>query len=112
MKKLKKLLPITNFEINNNKAFTIVELLVFIVVIGILATITIVSYVGISQKAVQSTLQSDISNASIQLKLYYVDNGVYPSSNTCPSVNSSEICLKSSPGNSYNYISPYPNYIV
>ncbi|NCQ53867.1 hypothetical protein COV88_01755 [Candidatus Saccharibacteria bacterium CG11_big_fil_rev_8_21_14_0_20_41_19] len=32
--------------------FTIVELLVVIVVIGILATITIVAYVGISQKAI------------------------------------------------------------
>lgn len=38
------------------KGFTIVELLVVIVVIAILAAITIVSFTGISQKAVAASL--------------------------------------------------------
>lgn len=59
--------------------FTIVELLVVIVVIGILATITIISYTGIRQRAVASLLQSDLDNASRQLKLDQVLNdGKYP----------------------------------
>ena len=58
--------------------FTIVELLVVIVVIGILAAITIVSYTGISQRARDATLKSDLTNASTQVQLDYVTNGVYP----------------------------------
>ena len=84
--------------------FTIVELLVVTVVIGILAAISIVSYVGISSKAIAISLQSDLSNASIQLKVYQVgnSNGDYPTSTDCsnsPIANS--ICLKASPGNSF-----------
>ncbi len=59
-------------------AFTIVELLVVIVVIGILAAITVVSYTGISQKAIVSSLQTDLTNASKLLKMDQVINSAYP----------------------------------
>ena len=39
--------------------FTIVELLIVIVIIGILAAITIVAYNGIQQRAQAATVQSD-----------------------------------------------------
>ncbi len=82
------------------KAFTIVELLVVIVVIGILAAITIVAYTGISQKAVVASIQSDLNSASNTLKLYQVDNMAYPNSiSDCPSPSTGNICLKISPGN-------------
>jgi prepilin-type N-terminal cleavage/methylation domain-containing protein len=62
--------------------FTIVELLIVIVVIGILAAITIVAYNGIQQRARTSTLQSDLSNAASQMHLAKVDstNDSYPTS--------------------------------
>ena len=63
--------------------FTIVELLVVIVVIGILAAITIVSYNGISQRAIVVSLQSDLSNSSQQLKVFQVLNSAYPQTNDC-----------------------------
>ena len=59
-------------------AFTIVELLVVIVIIGILAAITIISYTGISSRATISSMQSDLTNASTTLKLDYVSNGTFP----------------------------------
>lgn len=44
--------------------FTIVELLIVIVVIGILAAITIVSYNGIQERARQASIASDLNNNS------------------------------------------------
>lgn len=86
--------------------FTIVELLVVIVVIGILAAITIVSYTGISGRAVASSLQSDLTNASQQLKLFQIDNSVYPTTIDCSIPNSTiNKCIKSSSGNTYIYYS-------
>lgn len=61
-------------------AFTIVELLIVIVVIGILATITIVAYNGISSRAIVSSLQSDLEGASKLLKLDQVTNSSFPTS--------------------------------
>lgn len=55
--------------------FTIVELLVVIVVIGILAAVTIVCFTGISKKAITASLQSDLSTSAQRLKMYYTDNG-------------------------------------
>ena len=85
--------------------FTIVELLVVIVVIAILAAITIVSYTGISSKAKIATLQSDLSNASAQLKVFQATdpNGDYPTANNCPNPGTNQICLKSSNGNNFTY---------
>ena len=94
--------------------FTIVELLVVIVVIAILAAITIVAYTGISQKAVASALQSDLTNAQKQLKLYYVDNGSYPTALTlsggtyCPTPTDTRYCVKASNGNTFSYTSEAP----
>lgn len=82
--------------------FTIVELLVVVVVIGVLAAITIVSYTGISSRAVASSLQSDLTNASQQLKLFQVDNSYFPTSINCAQPDSgTNKCIKASSGNSY-----------
>lgn len=87
--------------------FTIVELLVVIVVIAILAAITIVSYIGITQKATASALISDLDNSSKQLKLYYQLYSSYPTAMTgnCPTTPTADntYCLKASPGNTLTY---------
>jgi len=86
-----------------NRGFTIVELLVVIVVIGILAAIIIVSYTGVSQKAVASSLKADLYSASSQLKIYQVENSAFPNSITdCPTPSNGSLCLKSTPGNVYS----------
>ena len=60
--------------------FTIVELLIVIVVIGILAAITIVSFNGISTRARDSARTSDIAGVQKALELYKVENNdLYPS---------------------------------
>ncbi len=59
--------------------FTIVELLIVIVIIGILAAITIVAYNGIQNRSNDASVQSDLANLSKQFGLFYANNGVYPS---------------------------------
>jgi len=59
-------------------AFTIVELLIVIVVIGILATIAVVAYNGIHNRAYDTTVRSDLANASRQLEIIKVSLDRYP----------------------------------
>lgn len=59
------------------KGFTIVELLIVIVVIGILAAITIVAFNGIQSRARDNVRKQDLAQLSKALKLYATDNGDY-----------------------------------
>lgn len=58
--------------------FTIVELLIVIVVIGILAAITIVAFNGIQQRGRDSQRVSDITTIKKSLELFHAQNGYYP----------------------------------
>lgn len=60
------------------KGFTIVELLIVIVVIGILAALVIVTYNGIQQKARDTERKTDINALHGQLEAYQAQNGKYP----------------------------------
>ena len=60
------------------EGFTIVELLIVIVVIGILATITIVAYNGVQQRARDSRRQNDARIIKQALESYHADNNGYP----------------------------------
>lgn len=64
---------------NKSKGFTIVELLIVIVVIGILATLVIVTFTGIQQKARDSKRQTDINALDSHIEAYYASTGHYPS---------------------------------
>lgn len=61
--------------------FTIVELLVVIVVIAVLASISIVAFTGVQQRAKDSQRKSDIATIQKALELYKGENGTYPGCN-------------------------------
>jgi type II secretion system protein G len=62
----------------HKKGFTIIELIVSIVIIGILVTIMIVSYSGIQQRSRDSQRASDVTKIKIALEKYHADKGQYP----------------------------------
>jgi prepilin-type N-terminal cleavage/methylation domain-containing protein len=55
--------------------FTIVELLIVIIVIGILAAITMVAYGGIQQRSQESKIRSELSQMKRGLRMLEVDTG-------------------------------------
>ena len=58
-----------------NNGFTIIELLIVIVVIGVLVGISVVSYNGVQQSARDKALLSDTDNISTELTRYSAKNG-------------------------------------
>lgn len=72
------------------KGFTIVELLIVIVVIGILAAITIVAYNGIQTRAKDATRLSDIQSINKAILAYYAVNGTYPEETPSPGTGGAE----------------------
>lgn len=60
------------------RGFTIVELLIVIVVIGILAALVITTFTGIQKKARDTERQTDVKALHGQLEAYYAQNGRYP----------------------------------
>ena len=68
-----------NLQIKNNqKGFTIVELLIVIVVIAILAAITIVAFNGIQGRAKTSSAQSAAASLDKKIEAYNAINSQYP----------------------------------
>lgn len=63
---------------STNKGFTIVELLIVIVVIGILAALVVTTFTGIQQRARNTERQTDIKAIHGQVEAYYAQNGRYP----------------------------------
>lgn len=63
---------------NIRQGFTVVELLIVIIVIGILAGITTVAYRGVQTRANDTQLASDAESVSEKIELAFVNNKAYP----------------------------------
>lgn len=61
-----------------SRGFTIVELLIVIVVIGILAALVVTTYTGIQKKARDTERKTDINAIHGQVEAYQAQNGKYP----------------------------------
>lgn len=67
--------------------FTIVELLIVIVVIAILASITIVAYNGVQQRARNAQIVSGVKAYEKAIRMYQIDQGAFPSASGCVGAN-------------------------
>ena len=63
----------------NNRGFTLIELMVVIIILGILAMWVAPKIMSRPEQAKQVKAQLDIQNLETALKLYKLDNGKYPS---------------------------------
>ena len=64
------------------KGFTLVELLIVIIIIGILAGMMMLSTGSATDKAEATKIVSDMRNVKAACLMYYADNGNYPSATT------------------------------
>ena len=65
---------------SNEAGFTLIELLVVVLIIGILAAIAMVAYLGALDRAKQRSTMADMRSISRALEAYVVDNHVVPDS--------------------------------
>lgn len=80
----KKLISNLTFNINHKykktskKAFSLLELLVVILILGILAAAVVPNVVGAGDKAKVDLTCVNMNSAANALKMFKVDNGMYP----------------------------------
>ena len=65
---------------SQDKGFTLVELLIVIVILGILATVTVFAVRGITDQGKKSTCDSDKKTLEVAVEAYYAKYNVDPPS--------------------------------
>lgn len=60
--------------------FTIVEMMIVVIVIGIIVGITVVSYSAITRSSNEQSLKKDLQSTASKLTRYRADHGGYPAS--------------------------------
>jgi general secretion pathway protein G len=62
------------------EGFTLIEIMVVILILGLLATLVVQSLRGATDKAKRTKAMADIAELKTALDRYYIDNGSYPTS--------------------------------
>jgi general secretion pathway protein G len=65
--------------LSESKGFTLIEIMVVIIILGLLATLVIPNITGYTEKAKREKARADIAGLEGALELFKADNGFYPS---------------------------------
>lgn len=69
----------TSLQIARQKGFTLIEIMVVVIIIGVLTALIAPNIIGQSDKARVTAAKADLHTISMQLDLYKLDNFFYPS---------------------------------
>jgi len=61
-----------------DKGFTLVELLIVVIILGVLSAIAIPSYMSLRTRAREAGTKAEMANIATALELYNADNEAYP----------------------------------
>lgn len=67
---------------NQDNGFTLIELIVVVVILGVLAAIAIPAFLSQRQRAYDATTQSDLKNAAVAMESVYASDLAYPETAT------------------------------
>lgn len=67
-----------NYNSKNNPGFSIIELVLVIVVIGVLTAISYVTYNNVQKSAQTAAVKEDLTGLAKDLRVYYIRNQTYP----------------------------------
>ncbi len=70
----------STIEARRQSGFTLIEVLIVTVIIGILAAIAIPKFASTKEKAYDRAVMSDIKRVQVAAEAYYADNMTYPAS--------------------------------
>ncbi len=94
------------------EGFTLVEMMVVLVIIGLLATVVIINVLPATDRAARTRVQADLSTLEQAIEMYRLENLRYPTTDEGLAVLSPNYVrrLPNDPWNSpYVYVSPGPN---
>jgi len=63
---------------SNRKGFTLVELMVVVVIIGILVAIAIPQFAGVTQRAERTAVEANLRTIDGAIMMYRAERGVFP----------------------------------
>lgn len=66
-------------KVNRQSGFTLIEIMVVVVILGILGALVVPNIVGKPDEARVAAAKSDINAIGVALETYRIDNGFYPS---------------------------------
>ncbi len=67
-----------NIRSNARKAFTLIEILIVVVILGILAAVVIPQFTNAADEANNAGVRTQLQTLRSQVELYRAENGVYP----------------------------------
>ena len=74
-----------SLKLKKRSGFTLIELLVVVAILGILASVGIISYSGYVESAKRKSVENLLMQMSLGQSEYYADNNVYHTSHNCNS---------------------------
>ena len=99
MPHLERNLGIPRARHGRDSGFTLIELMVVVIIVGILAAIALPSYAEYVRRSKISEAISNLSDMRTRLEQFFLDNRTYPTS--CSSADTSTTNIKLSPAQKY-----------